>query len=400
MSSRPPERYEAIAQRVLAHGAQRFLLPDAAAEVDEPAPRETTPGDLAKHTARLLDADVALRHLAERSGDALALRHGLSRLPLPAPLGRLLTVVGNERPALLEHLLVATLITHYLALRQGLAERKTNQLLLAALCHDLGELLIDPRLLDPQHQLTDDEHRYLYAHPITGHLLVREISALDASVATAVLQHQERLDGSGYPYGLNGDQIGADARVIGIADVGASILARFGSNERLGALMRLNRKKFDPQLLALLQEGLPTAPAASAKAETLTLAPPRLVAAARLLGQWSVFRARLQSDDGTASPEVDFLLERMANLRSMLLSFGFDPESQQLLLTLVAEDPQLAAELAAALDEVHWQFADLEREIVRRGRLFASEPDRQGPSLDGWLVELRTYLGTYGAGAD
>lgn len=394
MQSPRPAHYEAIAQRVLA-GDDRFLVPAGASESDE-----LTPGDLARQTARLLDDDLALGYLAQRSGDELALRHGLSRLPLPAALGSLLTFVRSERPALLEHILVVTLITHYLALRQGLSERKTNNLLLAALCHDLGELLIHPKLLDPRHRITDDERRYLYAHPITGHLMAREISALDASVATAVLQHQERLDGSGYPYGLSGDQICTDARVIGIADVGASILARFGSHERLGALMRLNRKKFDPQLLALLQEGLPTNPADHAEVEPLTLAPPRLMAAARLLGQWSVFRAHLQNGDGTASSEADFLLERMANLRSMLLSFGFDPESQQLLLTLAAEDPQLAAELAAALDEVHWQFADLEREIVRRRQLVEGKPHGQKSSLDGWLAELRTYLGTYSTAAD
>lgn len=385
------DRYEAIAHRVLANGAHRLPAPD-----DEAGGDELTPGDLARHTAKLLDDDNALGYLAERSGDALALRHGLSRLHLPAKLCSLLTSVQNERPALLKHILLAAVITHYLALRLGLSERRTDNLLLATLCHDLGEMLTDPKLLDPQHRITDDERRYIYAHPITGHLLVREIPELDAAVATAVLQHQERLDGSGYPYGLSGERIAADARIIGLADVSASLLARFGSNERFSTLMRLNQKKFDPQLLALLQEGLPSAQAAADDA--ITLAPPRLMAAARLLGQWSVFRIQLQSADGTAPQEVDFLLERMANLRSMLLQFGFDPESQQLLIALAADDRQLASELAAALDEVHWQFADLEREIVRRHKLFDGRPDGHGVPLDGWLAELRTYLAAYAYG--
>lgn len=392
MSANPRDRYKDLAHQILAERSHRFLWPGG---MDELGEDRFMPGHLARQTAVLIDEDAALLNLAERSGDALALRHGLARLVLPVKLGTVLSMVETERPELFRHLLLVALIAHYLAVRQALSERDTTHVLLAALCHDLGELLTEPALLEPQHRISDAERAYVYVHPISGYLMARELFGLDGAIATAVLQHQERLDGSGYPYGLRSDRIGAHARIIGVADVSASILMRFGGNhQHLSALTHLNRQKFDPNLLILLQEGFGRSHALPAEqSEFIALVRPRLYAAARLLGQWNEFRVGLTDIDGTAPQEADFLLERMANLRSMLLQFGFDPNGQERLISLAAEDTELASELTAALDEVHWQFGDLEREISRRrGAIDLARPEWQNRCLEPWLVELRIYL--------
>lgn len=349
-----------------------------------------TPDQLARHAARLIDTRDDLRELARRSGDALGLRHGLARLPLSPKLAELLGVARAERPQLFEHLLQVALISHYLALRRGLSDSETTNVLLAALTHDLGELHIDPAMLDPQHRLDASERRHIYVHPITGSLIVRELEVGDAAIATAVLQHQERIDGSGYPFALRGAQVGLPARIVGLADVCASMLSRRGGRERLNALMRLNRQKFDPHLLALLDGAF--GQAAPAPRPDIGLALPRMTGAARLMARWAKFSAGLAAD-AKVPPEMEFLLERMTNLRTMLAQFGFDPERQQMLETLAAEDPNVGAELAAALDEVYWQFADLEREIVRRRAIReAGEDNTYDEFLAGWNVELHAYL--------
>lgn len=350
---------------------------------------------LARQASHLIDSDAFLRHLVERSGDPLAMRHGFARLPLSPRLAAMLAAVREQRPELLRHLLLVGLIAHYLALRRELSEKDTENLLLAALCHDLGEFYTDPALLDREHRISDEERRYIYVHPITGHLIVHEMADFDPAVALAVLQHQERLDGSGYPYGLRAERIGTLARMISIADVCASILVRFGAHERLDALMRLNRQKFDIGLLALLNEGLGRTTPSVSTVEPFE-AQLRLTAAAGLLDRWAEFRPALTGDGKSQPPaELAFLIERMATLRHMLLQFGFDPSSQQLLMELVAEDPRLAAELGAALDEVHWQFADLEREIARRREIVEPLLNADGKRLlNEWAGQLRAYLET------
>ncbi|MEO8407144.1 MAG: HD domain-containing phosphohydrolase [Oxalobacteraceae bacterium] len=330
--------------------------------------------------------------MAAGSGDARALPRALARLPLSAQMAFKLTVTKQQHPHLFHHLLLVTVIAHYLAVRGKLSGNDLDRMLCAALFHDLGELHTDPAVLNATHHLSEIEWRHIYVHPITGYLIAREAVELDPAVPIAILQHHERLDGSGYPYGLRGAQIGSLARIISVADVCASIFARFGSNERLSALMRLNRQKYDPELLALAHEGFARPASRPAVAEIAAL--PRLKAVAQLLETWGKLHAAWSGTGGNSPPgELEFLFERMADLRSMLLQFGFDPERSQLLVALAEAEPQVANELAAALDEIHWQFTDLERETSRhRETIRAVLSADENRLLDGWIAELLAYV--------
>ncbi len=353
-----------------------------------------TPEFLAQESARLIATYPYLQQLVSRSGDELAMRHGLARLALPPQMAFKLTVAREQQASLFHHLLIVALIARYLALGMEMSERDTANLLTAALCHDLGELHTDPAFLDRRHRIGDRERRYVYVHPITGYLITREMGEVDPAVSTAILQHQERLDGSGYPYGRRADEIGLLARIVGVADVCAAMLVRFGNDDRLSMLMRLNLAKYDGRLLALLQNGFshPATPAAAPFAAPQV----QLVAAARLLSNWGEFRAGLAgAENGELPPGLQFLFERMSRLRTLLLQFGFDTDSLESLMELARSDAAIAAELAAALGEVNWQFADLAREIERRGEIIASSLSAdEARLLEAWVEQLGAYAKT------
>jgi len=353
-----------------------------------------TPESLAREVDHLIKTDAKLQRLVARSGDAMALHHGLGKIHLTSQIAFKLTVAREQQPSLFQHLLLTALIAHCLAVRMELSEHDTTNVLSAALFHDLGELFTDPALLDPKHRITEAERRHIDVHPITGYLIVREAAGLDASVAIAVLQHQEKLDGSGYPYGLIAKQVGFFARIVGISGVSASLLARFGNTNRLSVFMRLNRYKFDPRLLALLHEGFFSEDDSATVSEPSLF--PKLSAVAELLGRWDEFRVLLPNDTNGDTPvDLLFLIDRMVGMRSMLTQFGFDPNRVESLVTMVAEDPQLVHELHTALDELFWQFADFERELVRhRANLSAALTDAANSHIDTWLEILRTYLRT------
>ena len=350
-----------------------------------------TPELLAREVDHLIKTDANLQRLVARSGDAMALQHGLAKIPLTPQMAFKLTVAKEQQPTLFQHLLLTALIANYLAVRTGLSEHDTTNVLSAALFHDLGELHTNPALLDPKHRITEAERRHIDVHPITGYLIVKEAAGLDASVAVAVLQHQEKLDGSGYPYGLAADRIGLYARMVGISGVSASLLARFGNNDRLSTFMRLNRHKFDPMLLALLHEGFFSESDSTSVAEPLR---PKLTAVAQLLEQWAKVRTLLtERDSGNPPQGLLYLIERMSTTRSMLVQFGFDPEDLESLAALAAAEPLLAHELGMALDEMFWQFTDLEREMVRRrGNMLLSLRAEETRFVDAWIKALRAYL--------
>ena len=104
------------------------------------------------------------------------------------------------------------------AMHMGLNGEGLEALRLAALIHDVGKISVPAEILSRPGRLGANEFELIKAHAQTGHDVLRSID-FDQPVAEMVLQHHERLDGSGYPQGLSGEDILPAARVIAVADV-------------------------------------------------------------------------------------------------------------------------------------------------------------------------------------
>ncbi len=344
-------------------------------------------GLLAEEAGRLIASKPYLRRLLTSGEKDPTGREALRQLQLPDQLGFKLTVMREQLPWLFEQSLAATLISYFLAQRMKLSTQQCTAAMLAGLMHDLGELHTDPTLLDRRRRLTEDERRHIDAHPVTGQLIAREMIPGVAEVATAVMQHHEKLDGSGYPLRLRGEAISPLAQIVSIADACAATMARIRGSMRLSTLLSLNRQKFDPRLVKLLQRGLSHEDDTSTQADTVDAA--QIEAAARLLRRWSEFSAKLS---GKPPAELAFLFERMGDLRIMLVQFGLNTEDPQSLQSL-AIDQEIGKELAAAFDEVRWQITDLQRETVtRRPALAQALSSGEGKMLEVWMNEIRAYL--------
>ena len=343
------------------------------------------PDSLAVDMGRLIDADSWLSVLAAKSGDPGAVRHGASHLKLPREILFRLTVARDQRAGLYRHSMSVAIISHYIALRLHLNQSAISNVLIAALCHDLGELHIDPTILASGHRVTNEERRFIYVHPITGWLMVRGLAGVHPEAATAILQHHERLDGSGYPYGKSGEAIGLPGRILAAADVSASIMARHGDHRRLSTLLQLNGNKYDHDVLGTLHGTLAAQVPPPGSLERDSVAK-RLDGLASVLDGWARVRA---SADAAQESFDGFLAERMSNLRSIILRFGFDPDSLEVPLSLAEEDAMIAAELTAVVDELQFQLADLAREFDRR---IAEVPGTTDPIAGLALNEWRNRL--------
>lgn len=99
----------------------------------------------------------------------------------------------------------------------GLDDRELSELEQAALLHDLGKLALPGSLLRKQDKLTDEEWGFIREHPSVGADMVKRIPPL-RKLGNAVLCHHERLDGSGYPGRLTGEDLPIAARILAIAD--------------------------------------------------------------------------------------------------------------------------------------------------------------------------------------
>ncbi|GHC61052.1 HD-GYP domain-containing protein [Streptomyces cinnamoneus] len=143
----------------------------------------------------------------------------------------------------------------------GISGDRLEALRFAGTLHDVGKLGVPTRVLRKDGPLTPEERRAIELHPEYGHEMVRGIGFLDEARA-AILHHHERLDGSGYPYGLAGRQIPESARVVAVADAfDAMTSTRSYSRARpvpvaLAELQRCSGSQFDPRMVAALSRAL------------------------------------------------------------------------------------------------------------------------------------------------
>ena len=105
-----------------------------------------------------------------------------------------------------------------IAREMGLPEEKIHGIQLAATIHDLGKIRVPAEILAKPGKLTDVEFMLIKVHPQAGYDILKDVD-FPWPIADIVLQHHERMDGSGYPQGLKGGQTLLESRIMAVADV-------------------------------------------------------------------------------------------------------------------------------------------------------------------------------------
>jgi putative nucleotidyltransferase with HDIG domain len=146
-----------------------------------------------------------------------------------------------------------------IAQRAGLPKREEELVHIAALLHDIGKFILPDRILKANVPLTDEDWMLIRRHPQQG---ARVVSSLDGygPVADIILAHHERIDGKGYPRGLESDEIPELARIISVADTYDVMTARdsyrtpVSTHEAIQELRRVAGKQLDAHFVELFIE--------------------------------------------------------------------------------------------------------------------------------------------------
>lgn len=105
-----------------------------------------------------------------------------------------------------------------LARYMGVSAARLDVINRGGLLHDIGKIGVPNTVLDKPGKLTDEEFDAMKAHPVIGARIIEPIRAY-ADVLPIVLQHHERMDGRGYPYGIGPEEFDPNARIVAVADV-------------------------------------------------------------------------------------------------------------------------------------------------------------------------------------
>ena len=143
-----------------------------------------------------------------------------------------------------------------------LPKDKIEGIRIASLVHDIGKISIPAEILNKPTKLTEIEYSLIKDHSQTGYDVLKSIE-FSWPIAQIVLQHHERLNGSGYPQGLKGEDILLEAKIIGVADVVEAMSSHRPYRPALGidkALEEISQNRgilYDPEIVDACLRSLP-----------------------------------------------------------------------------------------------------------------------------------------------
>jgi putative nucleotidyltransferase with HDIG domain len=156
-----------------------------------------------------------------------------------------------------EHLQRVRIYAMELAKDLGLTEPEMEALLAASVLHDIGKLAVPEHIISKPGKLTPEEFEKMKIHPVVGAEILEQVN-FPYPVAPIVRAHHEKWDGSGYPYGLNGEQIPIGARILSAVDC----LDALASDRQYRKALPLDKamacvegesgKSFDPRVVEIL----------------------------------------------------------------------------------------------------------------------------------------------------
>ncbi len=318
-----------------------------------------------------LDGDTPLSLLLRPHGAKIV--REIEHLPIHSVAQLLLTACESSRPETFGHAVQAMALSGALLLEHGGGTAELRLAMLCGLLHDLGEMYIDPRYgeADADRALDFQSYQQLVVHPHVGYLLIAQLTNYPATVARAIAEHHERLDGSGYPHSLQRDQMSPLGRLLAVMEGALGVLRTAPANlARVSVALRVVPGEFELGWVGAISDVARAQPAPRAN-HAVNDVQARL---AVLDGALRV--AKEQVDELAVSAESPALKSALTLAQHLLgrLRAGWFASGLWSNEALLAQD---AAEVEAIEDELFFRLRSIERAtLLRAGELASDEAQR------------------------
>jgi len=160
------------------------------------------------------------RDVTDRKKMEEELRKSLDKLRklLGATINAMAVTVETRDPYTAGHQRRVADLARFIATEMGLDANRIDGLRMASTIHDIGKISIPSEILTKPTKLTDLEFSLIKTHSLSGYNILKDID-FHWPIARIVLEHHERMNGSGYPNGLTGEEILLESRILAVADV-------------------------------------------------------------------------------------------------------------------------------------------------------------------------------------
>jgi len=239
----------------------------AALNSGDPVRREEYVGDRCFHIVKQRVADAngnilgiagVIRDITELKRVEKGIIHSLAKLErtLEGTVNALATMAEKRDPYTAGHQRRVAQLACAVAAEMGLPPDQIAGLRVAGMLHDIGKIYVPAEILSKPGRISEYEFSIIKTHPEVGYDIVKEIE-FPWPVAQIILQHHERLDGSGYPVGLRDKEILLEAKILAVADVVEAMSSHRPYRPALGtaaALAEITTKSgllYDPAVVAV-----------------------------------------------------------------------------------------------------------------------------------------------------
>jgi PAS domain S-box-containing protein len=208
-----------------------------------------------------LTRDVTERKLSEQK---LKSSFDTLKRTLNATVEALIAISEKRDPYTAGHQRRVAKLAFEIAVKMGLSEHQCTGIHMAASIHDLGKIYVPAEFLTKPGTISEAEHVIIRTHPNVGYDILKGIE-FPWPVAEVILQHHERIDGTGYPNGLKGEEILLESRIVAVSDVMEAMSSHrpyrpsLGTTSALDELTNYRGKRYDPKVvdacLAVMEKG-------------------------------------------------------------------------------------------------------------------------------------------------
>jgi PAS domain S-box-containing protein/putative nucleotidyltransferase with HDIG domain len=213
-------------------------------------------GSLLRKKGKVAGMLGVMRDVTERKQADERLKESFEKLrkSLESTVSALVSALEMRDPYTAGHQQRVADLACAIAEEMGLPEEQINGIRMAGLVHDIGKINIPAEILNKPGQLTEIEYSLFKNHPEVGHDVLKTVE-FPWPVARIVLQHHERMDGSGYPQGLSGEDIMLEARILAVADIVEAIASHRpyrparGIGDALEEVLRNKGTLYDPEVV-------------------------------------------------------------------------------------------------------------------------------------------------------
>lgn len=354
-----------------------------------------TPGKIISDATIMVSTDTYLNKMFFKQPEVPV--DIFKKLHIENALSLKLTIAKQNHPRLYHHSIKVALTAIYFGYSNALPNSDLIALATAGLFHDIGELHLNPEIQDQDKPLCEDDWHQIYAHPFISYLILKEFPHYHPTISTIVLEHHEKIDGSGYPRGLSAGETSELGKILSISEMFIGLTTKSFGLEHITSSLKLNTNHYDRKYISILVDVLRDKSFLNntniETGQSITTAQIKASAIISTITEWEALMKKL-NDSQKNQMLVDTINVRLEQLTSRLMDTGIDMGQVDEILSMLESDPEMIGEVNIIADEALYQLRSIVEEVKRRWPKHSDphKPRTLGGFLHEWIEHTENII--------